>query len=143
MRNLLYEIKNLQIKSTPKSGAIKILNNINFNIKRGEIFGLIGESGSGKSMLGCALLEMVPVGCLITKGSIVHHFNSNKIISKIRGFYQEDLMIPGILPCKASSLKVILERPNLRIVARGRPVNEHLLTNLTADEFLGSLSNFA
>ena len=46
-------------------------NNINFNIKRGEILGLIGESGSGKSMLGCALLEMVPVGCLITKGSIV------------------------------------------------------------------------
>ena len=78
MSNLLYEIKNLQIKSTPKSGAIKILNNINFNIKRGEILGLIGESGSGKSMLGCALLEMVPVGCLITKGSIVHHFNSNK-----------------------------------------------------------------
>ena len=83
MSNLLYEIKNLQIKSTPKSGAIKILNNINFNINTGEIFGLIGESGSGKSMLGCALLEMVPVGCLITKGSIVHHFNSNKIISKI------------------------------------------------------------
>jgi len=87
MSNLLYEIKNLQIKSTPKSGAIKILNNINFNIKRGEILGLIGESGSGKSMLGCALLEMVPVGCLITKGSIVHHFNSNKIISKIRGVH--------------------------------------------------------
>ena len=37
MSNLLYEIKNLQIKSTPKSGAIKILNNINFNIERGEI----------------------------------------------------------------------------------------------------------
>ena len=87
MGNFLYEIKNLQIKSTPKSGAIKILNNINFNINKGEILGLIGESGSGKSMLGCALLEMVPVGCLITKGSIVHHFNSNKIISKIRGVH--------------------------------------------------------
>ena len=48
---------------------------------------MIGESGSGKSMLGCALLEMVPVGCLITKGSIVHHFNSNKRISKIRGVH--------------------------------------------------------
>ena len=87
MDNLLYEIKNLQIKSTPKNGAIKILNKININIKRGEILGLIGESGSGKSMLGCALLEMVPVGCLITKGSIVHHFNSNKRISKIRGVH--------------------------------------------------------
>ena len=87
MGNFLYEIKNLQIKSTPESGAIKILNNISFNINRGEILGLIGESGSGKSMLGCALLEMVPVGCLITKGSIIHHFNSNKTISKIRGIH--------------------------------------------------------
>ena len=87
MDNLLYEIKNLQIKSTPKNGAIKILNKININIKRAEILGLIGESGSGKSMLGCALLEMVPVGCLITKGFIIHHFNSNKRISKIRGIH--------------------------------------------------------
>ena len=52
-------------------------------------------------------------------------------------------MMPGILPWSASSLKVILERPNLRMVARGRPVKEHLFTNLTADEFLGSLSSLA
>ena len=51
-------------------------------------------------------------------------------------------MMPGILPWSASSLKVILERPNLRIVA-GRPVKEHLFTNLTAEEFLGSLSSLA
>ena len=80
-------IKNLQIKSAPKNGATKILDKINININRGEILGLIGESGSGKSMLGCALLEMVPMGCLITKGSIIHHFNSNKRISKIRGVH--------------------------------------------------------
>ena len=85
MGNFFYEIKDLQIKSTPKNGAVKILNKINLNIYKGEILGLIGESGSGKSMLGCALLEMIPSGCLITKGSIVHHFNSNNRISRIRG----------------------------------------------------------
>ncbi len=87
MDSFLYEVKNLQIKSAPKNGAIKILDKINININRGEILGLIGESGSGKSMLGCALLEMVPTGCLITKGSITHHFNSNNSISKIRGIH--------------------------------------------------------
>ena len=85
MGKFFYEIKDLQIKSTPKNGAVKILNKINLNIYKGEILGLIGESGSGKSMLGCALLEMVPAGCLITKGSITHHFNSNNRISRIRG----------------------------------------------------------
>ena len=52
-------------------------------------------------------------------------------------------MIPGTLPCKASSLKVILESPNFRITARGRPVSVQRFTSLTADEFLGSLANFA
>ena len=85
MGKFVYEIKDLQIKSTPKKGAVKILNKINLNIYKGEILGLIGESGSGKSILGSALLEMVPPGCLITKGSITHHFNSNNRISRIRG----------------------------------------------------------
>ena len=64
MSNLLYEIKNLQIKSTPKSGAIKILNNINFNIKRGEkeiataIQNMIGDNKS--SMIVYPLCEHVP-----------------------------------------------------------------------------------
>ena len=85
MGKIFYEIKNLQIKSSPKKGTVKILNKINLNIYKSEILGLIGESGSGKSMLGCALLDMVPAGCLITKGSIAHHFNSNKSISRVRG----------------------------------------------------------
>ena len=53
--------------------------------------------------------------------------------------YQEALIHPGILPCKASSRNEILESPNLRIVARGLPVSVQRLTKRTGEEFLGNL----
>jgi len=37
----------------------KILNNITFDIKRGETFGLVGNSGSGKSTIGLLLLKLL------------------------------------------------------------------------------------
>ncbi len=115
MGKFFYEIKNLQIKSSPKNGAIKILNKINLNIYKGEILGLIGESGSGKSMLGCALLDMVPAGCLITKGSITHHFNSNNNISRIRGISiamisQDPMQALNPLQKIKTQFKIILRR---------------------------------
>ena len=129
MDNLLYEIKNLQIKSAPKNGAIKILDKINININRGEILGLIGESGSGKSMLGCALLEMVPMGCLITKGSIIHHFNSNNSISKIRGIHiamisQDPMQALNPLQKIKTQFAIILRR---RFACNKKSTKEQLL----------------
>jgi hypothetical protein len=64
-------------------------------------------------------------------------------MKRVRKNYQEALTTPGTLPCKASSLKEMRERPNLRITALGLPVKEHLLTNRTGDEFLGILDNLA
>ena len=46
---------------------------------------MVGKSGSGKSILGCAILDMVPSGCSIIGGSIIHHFKSRKEISELRG----------------------------------------------------------
>lgn len=40
---------------------VKAVNNVNFDINRGEVLGLVGESGSGKSTIGRSLLRLVPV----------------------------------------------------------------------------------
>ena len=86
MSDFFYKIKNLKIVSPTKKGSTVILNKINLDIRKGEILGLIGETGSGKSMLGLALMDMIPKGCSITNGSVNHYFDSNiflKLISNI------------------------------------------------------------
>ena len=41
--------------------VVKAVNDVSFDIRRGEVLGLVGESGSGKSTIGRSLLRLVPV----------------------------------------------------------------------------------
>ncbi|MDO5718223.1 MAG: ABC transporter ATP-binding protein [Tissierellia bacterium] len=59
----LIEVKNLYKYFTVKSGFgkkkhVQAVENISFNIKKGETFGLVGESGCGKTTLGRAILRL-------------------------------------------------------------------------------------
>ncbi len=40
---------------------VKAVDDVSFDIRRGEVLGLVGESGSGKSTIGRSLLRLVPV----------------------------------------------------------------------------------
>jgi oligopeptide transport system ATP-binding protein len=46
--------------------TVKAVDDVSFDIRRGEVLGLVGESGSGKSTIGRSLLRLVPV----TGGSV-------------------------------------------------------------------------
>ena len=45
----------------PKNDPIKAVDDVSFDIQRGEVLGLVGESGSGKSTIGRSILQLVPV----------------------------------------------------------------------------------
>ncbi|WP_322990426.1 ABC transporter ATP-binding protein [Hoeflea sp.] len=49
----------------------RVLRSVSFSIDTGEVLGLVGESGAGKSMIGKAVLGILPVAIDITEGEIL------------------------------------------------------------------------
>jgi oligopeptide/dipeptide ABC transporter ATP-binding protein len=71
--NLLIDIKDLRVEFDVRAGIVKAVDGLNFDIRRGQTMGVIGESGCGKSMTARAILQMVPKPGKITNGSIEYY----------------------------------------------------------------------
>ncbi|MCD6558841.1 MAG: ABC transporter ATP-binding protein [Palaeococcus sp.] len=68
-KNIL-EVKNLKMYYFASRGVVKAVDDLTFNIKKGEVLGLAGESGCGKSSLGFTLMGMPTPPGKIVGGSI-------------------------------------------------------------------------
>jgi peptide/nickel transport system ATP-binding protein len=68
--DLLLEINNLQIEGFSEDRWHQIVKGVDFVLHRGEVLGLIGESGAGKSTIGVAAMGYAKPGCRICGGSI-------------------------------------------------------------------------
>ena len=53
MSQILLEVNNLK----KYFGSVKAVDDVSFNIRKGETFGLVGESGCGKTTLGRTILK--------------------------------------------------------------------------------------
>ncbi|WP_394245087.1 ABC transporter ATP-binding protein [Vibrio astriarenae] len=69
MSNLV-EVKNLCVDYITFDGPIRAVTDVNFNIKKGEILGLAGESGCGKSTIAFSLMRLHRPPALISEGKI-------------------------------------------------------------------------
>ena len=68
--DILYSIKNLSVEYRTRAGPIRAVDDVSFDVYRGEILGLVGESGCGKSTLGKALMRLQTGPVQITSGEL-------------------------------------------------------------------------
>lgn len=69
--NNLLEIHNLQTHFFTRKGVVKVLDGLNLTIRRGQIIGLVGETGAGKSVTGFSIMRMVRKPGKIVGGEVL------------------------------------------------------------------------
>ncbi len=88
MKTLL-EVKNLSVEAKSKKSSTKLVDNISFSLKEGECLGILGESGSGKSMTCKAIMGLLDKNFQI-EGSAIYENNdllkkNSEDMRKLRG----------------------------------------------------------
>ncbi len=71
--NLLLEVKDVKVQFEVRGGTVSAVDGISYNVKRGQTLGVIGESGSGKSVTARAIMGMVPKPGRVAQGEILFH----------------------------------------------------------------------
>ncbi len=67
----LLDIRSLYVEYLTPRGPAKAVNNVSFSIKQGQVFGLAGESGCGKSTIAHTILRVLKPPAVITGGEII------------------------------------------------------------------------
>src|ERR1700712_4449795 len=86
----LLEVRNLHVEFPTRRGTLTALDDVSFEIAPGEILGVVGESGAGKSLTGAAIIGLLDPPGRVASGEI--RFNGRRIdnlpyeeMRKVRG----------------------------------------------------------
>jgi peptide/nickel transport system ATP-binding protein len=64
------KVTNLRVSFNTYAGAVKALDGVELTVKKGEVLGLVGESGCGKSVTALAIAGLLPPNATILEGSV-------------------------------------------------------------------------
>ncbi|ACB09999.1 ABC transporter ATP-binding protein [Thermotoga sp. RQ2] len=83
------ELENVSVRYRTEKGFVRAVENVSFDLEKGETLGLVGESGCGKSTLGFAIMKLLPEGTIVEGSIKVDGIDvsslSNEEMRKIRG----------------------------------------------------------
>lgn len=121
MENIL-EVKNVEKYYGTKSNLTKAIDNISFNVEKGEFVGIMGASGSGKTtLLNCiSTIDRVTTGHIIINGDDITKLRGNKL-NKFRreelGFIFQDFNLLDTLTAYENiALALTIQKVDVSII---------------------------
>lgn len=67
----LLEVRNLNVEFPTRRGTLKALHDVSFSIEAGEVLGVVGESGAGKSLTGASIIGLLDPPGRVAGGEIL------------------------------------------------------------------------
>ena len=98
----LLEVKNLKTRFFTDAGVVHAVDGVDFTVHRGEVFGLVGESGCGKSVTGFSIMRLVDAPGRIVDGEILFEGRS------LLGLPEKEME-----NLRGSSISMIFQQPHL------------------------------
>ncbi|MEE8419463.1 MAG: ABC transporter ATP-binding protein [Dehalococcoidales bacterium] len=138
MNEITLQVENLRTSFFTRQGEVKAVDGISFYVRKGETFGIVGESGCGKSVTGLSLLRLLPEpagkivgGKIILEGTDILEL-SKKEMREYRG-----KMISMILQDPMTSLNPVYTIGNQ--ISESIRMHQDIQGNLIEDEVISAL----
>ena len=74
--NYILEVKDLKTYFYTDAGVVKAVDGVDFNLKHGEVLGLVGESGCGKSVTSFSIMRLVGAPGRVVNGEVLFEGNN-------------------------------------------------------------------
>ena len=90
MTKPVLSVRNLEVEFVTRRATLRAINGVSFDIAKGEVLGMVGESGAGKSVTGLAVIGLIDPPGRISAGEIelsgtrIDHLPSEEI-RRVRG----------------------------------------------------------
>ncbi|MDL5362794.1 ABC transporter ATP-binding protein [Halalkalicoccus sp. NIPERK01] len=110
----LLKVENLKTQFFTEDGTVRAVDGISFEVYEGELVGLVGESGAGKSVAAMSIMRLVDSPGVIVDGEVT--FKGRTLIG-----YEETPEEPGEPP-ELVELEEMLSEEEMRTEIRGREI---------------------
>jgi peptide/nickel transport system ATP-binding protein len=125
-RQPLLRVENLRVEFPTRRGTLVAVDDISFHIDEGEVLGVVGESGAGKSLTGAAIIGLLEPPGRVADGQII--FNGNRI---------DKLSYEQMRRLRGDQIAMIFQDPLTSLnplYTVGRQLTETIRTHVSVDE---------
>ena len=122
----LLRVENLRVDFPTRRGTLVAVDDISFDLDEGEVLGVVGESGAGKSLTGAAIIGLLEPPGRVAHGQVV--FDGERI---------DDIGIEQMRRLRGNQIAMIFQDPLTSLnplFSVGRQLTETIRTHVSIDE---------
>jgi oligopeptide transport system ATP-binding protein len=138
MSNVVLQVENLHTSFFTRMGEVKAVDGVSFYVREGETFGIVGESGCGKSVTGLSIMRLLPEpGGHVIEGKIILEGKNLLELNRKQMRAYRGKMISMILQDPMSSLNPVYTVGDQ--IGESVRLHQHLPENMIEPEVVSSL----